>query len=185
PGVAPRRAPPPARASAAGPDSALPGTRVPNRRAGRAAYSDGLVGGVAEGGTQLGERERLVEVGTPEGLEELQGVAPHGVARGEDDALGRARVVAREFLVHLASREVRHAKIADDDVEVARDGALQRVCSVARHFHRMPPAFERGARVVEDVRLVGHHPDAYPLPRGDRRQGGLGERGPRAAWERD
>src|SRR5207249_5952270 len=126
PGVAPRRAPPPARASAAGPDSALPGTRVPNRRAGRAAYSDGLVGGVAEGGTQLGERERLVEVGTPEGLEELQGVAPHGVARGEDDALGRARVVAREFLVHLASREVRHAKIADDDVEVARDGALQR-----------------------------------------------------------
>src|SRR5207249_10864929 len=104
PGVAPRRAAPPARASAAGPDSALPGTRVPNRRAGRAAYSDGLVGGVAEGGTQLGERERLVEVGTPEGLEELQGVAPHGVARGVDDSFGRERVVAGVLLYTLVTR---------------------------------------------------------------------------------
>src|SRR5205809_2851007 len=121
PGVAPRRAPPPARASAAGPDSALPGTRVPNRRAGRAAYSDGLVGGVAEDGTQLGEREWLVEVGTPEGLEELQGVGPHGVARGEDDALGRARVVACGVLVCLACREVRHAENAGAGVAAARE----------------------------------------------------------------
>src|SRR5437773_11299895 len=73
PGVAPRRAAPPARASAAGPDSALPGTRVPTRRAGRAAYSDGLVGGVAEGGTQLADREWRGEVAAPEGLEEPQG----------------------------------------------------------------------------------------------------------------
>src|SRR3989442_12910184 len=111
PGAAPRRAPAPARASAAGPDSALPGTRVPNRRGGRAACSGGLVGGVAEGGAQLGEREWLVEIGAAEGFEELQRIAPHRVARCEDDALGRARGLAGGLSAKLAPPAVPHSGV--------------------------------------------------------------------------
>src|SRR5437879_12172642 len=140
--VARRPAPAPARAAAGEPGSGPPGTRVPSRHGGRARGSGGLVGGVTERRAQLGEGAGLVEVGPTEALEELQRVAPHRVARGEADPPGRARALAGELLIHLPSREVRHPAVADDHVEVARDGALQCVRAVARHLPRVPPASE-------------------------------------------
>src|SRR5437879_13297531 len=49
----------------------------------------------------------------------------------------------------------------------------------------MSPALERGAHVIQDVRLVVHDQDTQPLALGDRGWGGLDERGLRAAGELD
>src|SRR5256886_13111311 len=78
-----------------------------------------------------------------------------------------------------------HAEIADDDVEIPRDGALQRVGPVARHLDGMAPALERRTHVVEDVRLVVHDEDMQPFALGDLCRGGPDQRGSPPAGELD
>jgi len=84
---------------------------------------------MAEGGAQLGQGERLVQVGPAERFEELERVAAHGIPGGEDDPFGDARVLAGELRVHVAAGEVWHAQVANDDVERACERAFQRVLS--------------------------------------------------------
>src|SRR5256886_13402359 len=75
---------------------------------------------MAEGGAQLGQREWLVQVGPAERFEELERVAAHRVAGGEDDPFGHPRVLAGELGVHLAPGEVRHPQVADEDRKSTR-----------------------------------------------------------------
>src|SRR6266850_7547532 len=72
---------------------------------------------VGEYAPQLVQLERLVEEGAAQPLEELEGVAAHSVAGGEDDPLGHGGVHLRQRLVHLASPEARHPQVADDEIE--------------------------------------------------------------------
>src|SRR3989441_35120 len=138
-----------------------------------------LLGGGPEHSPQLGQRERLVEVGAAEALEEAEGIATHRVTGREDDALGSVGVLARQLVVHLSTAEVGHPQVADDDVERLRQGALERVLAVARHLDRVPPALERGAHVVQDVGLVVHDEDPQLAGRGPGLRGVLGRRGGR------
>ena len=69
---------------------------------------------------QLGQAERLVQVGAVEALEEREGVAPHGVAGAEDQPGGQLRVPPGQLLVELAAAELGHPEVGDDEVEVAR-----------------------------------------------------------------
>src|SRR5206468_12444104 len=53
-------------------------------------------------------------------FEELERVAAHRVAGGEDDSFGHPRVLAGELGVHLAPGEVRHPQVADEDRKSTR-----------------------------------------------------------------
>src|SRR3989442_11461392 len=96
---------------------------------------------MAEGGAQLGQREWLVQVGPAERFEELERVAAHRVAGGEDDPFGHPRVLAGELCVHLAPREGRHPPVADEPVGPTPPGGLQGISAVAVIIcgPRMPP----------------------------------------------
>src|SRR5438034_843295 len=72
----------------------------------RTPPSGRLFRGMAEGGAQLGQREWLVQVGPAERFEELERVAAHRVAGGEDDPFGHPRVLAGELGVHPAPGRV-------------------------------------------------------------------------------
>src|SRR6266571_7240798 len=104
------------------------------------AGSGRLLRGVAEGAAQLSQRERLVEVRPAQPFEELQRIPAHRVPGGEDDPLGRARVLPGKPGVHVAPGEMRHAQVADDDVERFGQGTLQRVDAVARDLDGVAPA---------------------------------------------
>src|SRR3989454_8080943 len=137
-----------ARAPAGEPGSGRRARPGPSPRGGPAHPSARLLCGGPEHLPQLGEGEGLVEVGATEALEEAEGVAAHRVTGGEDDALGRAGVLTRQLVVHVAAAEVGHPQVADDDVEGPYQRALERVLAVARHLDRVPPALERGAHEI-------------------------------------
>src|SRR5256886_17557755 len=107
---------------------------------------------MAEGGAQLGQREWLVQVGPAERFEELQGVAAHRVAGGENDPFGDPRVLAGELGVHLAPGEVRHPQVADDHVERAGPSALEGVGYVGRPTAGVAPDLEGGPHAMSYVR---------------------------------
>src|SRR5438045_4452262 len=113
-----------------------------------------------EDAAQCIEFEGLLEKRTAQLFEELQRVAAHGVASGEDDAIRHRRVHPSERLKHLTAPKPRHPQVANDQVERLQEGALQRLAPVVRHGDLVPPAFERRLHIVKDVRLVIY--DEYP-----------------------
>src|SRR2546422_9433340 len=82
--------------------------------------------------------------------QELQRIATHRVARGEDDPLCRAGVLAGELRVHVASREAGHPEVAGDHVERLGQRALERVGPVARHLDGVAPTLARAPHVGPD-----------------------------------
>ena len=115
---------------------------------------------VGQQGSQLGETERLVEVGAIEGLEEREGVTAHRVAGAEDQPAGHRRVAPGDLLVELAPAESRHPEVRDDQIEAVVLQQRQALDAITRDHGDVSPRLECRAHVVEDVRLVVDHEHA-------------------------
>src|SRR2546429_572968 len=88
-----------------------------------------------ENAAQGVELEGLLEERTAQLFEELQGVAAHRVAGGEDDAIGDRRMHARERLKHLATAQPGHPQVADDEIEGLHERPFQRLAAVVRDHY--------------------------------------------------
>src|SRR3954454_7642408 len=69
-------------------------------------------------GPEVGQTERLVEVGPVQAFEEGQSVAPNGVPGAEDETRRHARVTASQLLVELPSPKAGHPEIRNDEIEL-------------------------------------------------------------------
>src|SRR5690606_23453909 len=100
-------------------------------------------------GTQLGEAERLVEVGAVERLEKAERVAANGIAGTEHEPPRRGGIAPLELLVELATAEPRHAEVRDDEIERLGGCAGECFVSVRGGGDLVAPCLQRRPHVVE------------------------------------